>query len=215
VSERPRLLVLVTGTATEIGKTWFSAATAHALRARGLQVAARKPVQSGDEGSATDAELLAAATDADPARVCPAHRTYAIAWAPPMAADELGLPPFTIHDLVAETTWDPGTDVGLVEGVGGPRSPLAFDGDTVDLAHALDPDLVVLVADAGLGTVNAVRLSAGAFAGRPLVVALNRFGRDPLHERNRHHLSAVDRLDVVTSPAELAERLVALLEPRT
>jgi dethiobiotin synthetase len=211
VTERPRLLVLVTGTATEIGKTWFGAATAHALRARGLHVAARKPVQSGDAGSATDAELLAAATDADPARVCPPHRTYAIAWAPPMAADELGLPPFSIDDLVAETTWDPGTDVGLVEGVGGPRSPLASDGDTVDLAHALDPDLVVLVADAGLGTVNAVRLSAGAFTGRPLEVALNRFARDPLHERNRHHLSTVDRLDVVTSPAELAERLVTAL----
>jgi dethiobiotin synthetase len=172
-------------------------------------------VQSGDPGSATDAELLAAATDADPARVCPLHRTYEIAWAPPMAADELGLPSFSIAELVDETTWEPGTDVGLVEGVGGPRSPLAADGDTVDLAHALDPDVVVLVADAGLGTVNAVRLSAGAFAGRPLVVALNRFGADPLHERNREHLTVVDRFDVVTSPAELAARLDARLEPRT
>ncbi len=212
MTERPRLLVLVTGTATEIGKTWFGAATASALRARGLHVAARKPVQSGDPGSATDAELLAAATDTDPARVCPPHRTYELAWAPPMAADELGLPSFSIAELVAETTWEPGTDVGLVEGVGGPRSPLAADGDTVDLAHALDPDLVVLVADAGLGTVNAVRLSAGAFAGRRLVVALNRFGTDPLHERNREHLAVVDRFDVVTSPTELATRLVDELD---
>jgi len=212
---RPHLLVLVTGTATEIGKTWFTSATATALRGHGLRVAARKPVQSAEAGSATDAELLAAATDEDPARVCPAARTYKLAWAPPMAADELGLPPFSIADLVAETTWDANTDVGLVEGVGGPHSPLASDGDTVDLARALEPDLVVLVADAGLGTVNAVRLSAPVFAGRPLLVALNRYGVDPLHARNRMHLETVDRFDVVTSPAELATRVVALLEPRT
>ena len=66
-------------------------------------------------------------------------------------------------------------DVGLVEGVGGPRSPISADGDNVDLAHALAPDLVVLVADAGLGTINAVRLSVGALADFPVLVALNRY----------------------------------------
>jgi dethiobiotin synthetase len=211
MSARPRLLVLVTGTATEIGKTWFGAATAEALRATGLRVAARKPVQSGEPGARTDAEILAAATGADAARVCPPHRSYAIAWAPPMAADELGLPSFTVADLAAELTWDDGTDVGLVEGVGGPRSPIACDGDTVDLARLLEPDVVVLVADAGLGTVNAVRLSGSVFGDTPVIVALNRFGDDPaqarLHERNRDHLAVVDRFDVVSSPAQLASRL--------
>jgi dethiobiotin synthetase len=211
MSARPRLLVLVTGTATEIGKTWFGAAVAAELRAAGVPVAARKPVQSGEPGTRSDAEILAGATSEDVARVCPPHRTYAVAWAPPMAADELGLPPFTVADLAAETTWDEGTDIGLVEGVGGPRSPIASDGDTVDLARLLAPDVVVLVADAGLGTVNAVRLSAAVFAGLPVIVALNRFGDDPvqarLHARNREHLAVVDRFDVVTSPAELATRL--------
>jgi hypothetical protein len=42
---------------------------------------------------------------------------------------------------------------------------------------------VVPVADAGLGTINAVRLSVEAFD-FPLTVALNRFGTDPLHARN-------------------------------
>ena len=209
---RPRLLVLVTGTATEIGKTWFGAATAAELRGRGVRVAARKPVQSGEPGPPSDAELLAAATGEDPARVCPPHRTYAVAWAPPMAADALGLPPFTVGELAAEITWDAGTEIGLVEGVGGPRSPIAADGDTVDLARILEPDLVVLVADAGLGTVNAVRLSAAALADRPLLVALNRFGTDPLHERNLEHLTVVDGFDVVTAPSALATRLAALAE---
>jgi len=213
VNARPRLLVLVTGTATEIGKTWFGAATAAELRTRGARVAARKPVQSGEPGPPSDAELLAAATGEATERVCPPHRTYSVAWAPPMAADALGLPPFTVAELAGEITWDPGTEIGVVEGVGGPRSPIASDGDSVDLAHLLEPDLVVLVADAGLGTVNAVRLSAAALTEWPLVVALNRFGDDPLHRRNLEHLTDVDHFDVVTSPSALATRLAALAAP--
>ncbi|MFN8027035.1 MAG: dethiobiotin synthase [Acidimicrobiia bacterium] len=216
-TRRPALLVLVTGTATEIGKTWFGAATAAELRGAGVQVA-RKPVQSGEPGPPSDADLLAAAPGEPVDRVCPPHRTYPVAWAPPMAADELGLPPFTVADLAAEITWDDGTDLGMVEGVGGPRSPIASDGDSVDLARILDPDLVVLVADAGLGTINAVRLSASAFAGKPVVVALNRFGDDSaaagLHARNLEHLTVVDRFDVVTSPAALAEHLHRQLADR-
>ena len=96
---------------------------------------------------------------------------------------------------------------GFVEGVGGPRSPISDDGDNVDLAHLVAPDLVVLVADAGLGTINAVRLSVDAFADFPVVVALNRYADDPLHARNREHLIAVDGFDVVTAPRELADRL--------
>lgn len=212
MNERPELLVLVTGTATEIGKTWFGAATAAELHARNVRVAARKPVQSGEPGPPSDAELLAAATGEAPDRVCPPHRTYSVAWAPPMAADALGLPPFTVAELAAEITWEPGTEIGLVEGVGGPRSPIASDGDTVDLARILDPDVVVLVADAGLGTVNAVRLAGAVLAERALLVALNRFGHDPLHARNLEHLTVVDLFDVVTSPADLADRLAALAE---
>ncbi len=47
VTPRPAALVFVAGTATDVGKTWWTAAVARELRARGVQVAARKPVQSG------------------------------------------------------------------------------------------------------------------------------------------------------------------------
>jgi dethiobiotin synthetase len=208
---RPRTLVFVAGTATEVGKTWWTAALARELRAAGRAVAARKPVQSGNPGDATDAELLAAATGEDADVVCPPARTLLLAWAPPMAARELGLPPFSTADLAGGIRWPASVDVGLVEGVGGPRSPISDDGDNVDLAHLLAPDLVVLVADAGLGTVNAVRLSMTALADFPVVVALNRYDlgeeRDPLHARNLEHLTTVDGFDVVTSPRALADRV--------
>jgi dethiobiotin synthetase len=199
--------VVVAGTGTEVGKTYVTAATARALRARGVRVAVRKPVQSfaPDDGM-TDVDILAAASGEDPMAVCPPHRRYEIPMAPPMAADALGLIAFSIADLVAELD-EPEDTIVLVESAGGVRSPLAADGDTVDLVDALRPELVVLVADAGLGTINAVRMSVAAFAGFVTVIALNRFGTDRLHERNLEHLVHVDGLDVITAPRALADRL--------
>lgn len=204
---RPPTLVFVAGTATDVGKTWWAAALARELRAAGVHVAARKPVQSGDPGATTDADVLAAATGEDPHAVCPLSRTLLVPWAPPMAARELGVPSFTTADLAGGIDWPPAVDVGVVEGVGGPRSPISDDGDNVDLARLVAPDLVVLVADAGLGTINAVRLSVEVLAEFPVVVALNRYRDAPLHARNLEHLTAVDGFDVVTTPRALAARL--------
>ncbi len=200
--------MFVAGTATDVGKTWWGAALGHELRAAGVHVAARKPVQSGEPNAITDADVLADATGEEPATVCPPSRTLLVPWAPPMAARELGLPPFTTADLAGGIEWPPSVTVGLVEGVGGPRSPISADGDNVALAHLVAPDLVVVVADAGLGAINAVRLSVGAFGDFPVVVALNRFDdNEPLHARNLEHLTSVDGFDVVTTPRELADRV--------
>jgi dethiobiotin synthetase len=210
-SGRPAGLVVVTGTSTGVGKTWFSAVTLGLLRHRGVRVAARKPVQShAPDSGPTDAEVLAAATGEEPATVCRVHRNYPLALAPPMAAETLGKAAFTVADLADELAWPLGTEIGFVEGVGGPRSPLAADGDTVDLVDILHPNVVVIVADAGLGAINAVQLSRAPFAEVPCIVALNRFdpGVDALHERNRAWLELRGGLVVVTSPTALADRLV-------
>jgi dethiobiotin synthetase len=209
VNGRPARLVVVTGTGTEIGKTWFSAATLARLRDRGVRVAARKPVQSFEPGAGpTDADVLAGATGEHPDEVCRPSRSLSVPMAPPMAADALGLPPFAVADLAREVQWPDRIDVGLVEAVGGPRSPLAADGDTVDLVAALAPDVVVIVAEAGLGVINAVRLSVAPFDGRQVVVALNRYdGTDDLHLRNRGWLSDRAGVEVVVAPDALATRL--------
>jgi dethiobiotin synthetase len=166
---RPRRLVLVVGTGTDVGKTWVSAHLLATLRAAGLTVAARKPAQSfdpGDDPAAFDSAVLGAASGEPSESVCRPGRWYEIAMAPPMAADALGRDPFTVAELVEEVSWPPSqVDVGLVETAGGVRSPQAHDGDAVALSGAFAPDIVVLVADAGLGTINAVRLSAGAICG--------------------------------------------------
>jgi dethiobiotin synthetase len=207
---RPATLVAVLGTGTEVGKTWVAAALLAALRADGVAVAARKPAQSAepDDPGRSDAAVLAGATGEDPLAVCPAHRRYARAMAPPMAAAALGLPAFTVAELAAEITWPEGVAVGLVETAGGGASPAADDGDSIALALAVAPDHLVLVADAGLGTLNGVRLTVAALpGGTPLTVVLNRFaGDDPLHVANRDWLRTREGLDVVTDVEALSER---------
>jgi dethiobiotin synthetase len=201
----------VAGTGTDIGKTWVTASCARALRARGLTVAARKPAQSFSAGDTTDAEILAAATGEDPHTVCPPHRWLAIPMAPPMAAAALGLPGFTIATLVDETTvGDHG--ITFVETAGGLRSPIATDGDCVAYLNALQPAAVLLVADAGLGTINLVRLSVDALGEQRVVVYLNRFdGTDDLHVRNADWLRNQESLEIVTDPEALTETFVQLL----
>ncbi|MDQ1436925.1 MAG: dethiobiotin synthetase [Acidimicrobiaceae bacterium] len=206
---RPARVALIAGTGTEVGKTWIAVRVIERLRAdAGLRVAARKPAQSFLTGEGpTDAELLAAATGERPHDVCAPQRWYPLPMAPLMAADALGRAPFTLADLVAELSWPaPAADVGVVESAGGVRSPISADGgDTVDLADALTPDLVVLVADAGLGTINAVRLCLDALAQRPTVVVLNRYDHtDDLHRRNRTWLTDTLAQPVLIDSADVA-----------
>jgi dethiobiotin synthetase len=205
------VLVVVLGTATDVGKTWVSAALLRELTQRGLQVAARKPAQSfdPDDPGPTDADVLAAATGERPYTVCARPFSYPVAYAPPMAAAHLGLAPPTRADLLCGiAAWPEGVDVGLVETAGGPRSPIATDADSVDLVAAMAADRIVLVADAGLGTINAVRLGLASLApGTAAVVFLNRFDEtDDLHRRNREWLEC-DGLTMVTTITDLADAL--------
>lgn len=201
--------IFVAGTGTDVGKTWVTVRLIAELRARGHAVFARKPAQSFtlDERGTTDAELLGAATDEAPTAVCLPHRWYEVAMAPPMAATVLGRPSFTIADLAAETTMN-ADGITFVEGAGGPRSPLADNGDNVAFARAISARFVVLVADAGLGTINAVELSIAALSGFETITMLNRFETIDLHERNRAWLERAGH-SIATSIAELAAQMEA------
>lgn len=206
---RPRQVVVVTGTGTEIGKTWVAAQLIASLREAGVTVAARKPAQSFVAGeTVTDADVLAQASGEAPDVVCPRDRRYPVPMAPPMAAEALGLEPPSLSGLAREIEdgWpDAQVDIGIVEGAGGVASPQATDGDTADLARALRAERAVLVADAGLGTINLVRMSIAALAPVPVLVFLNRYeASDGLHRANRTWLQERDCLEVVVDVGVLA-----------
>lgn len=220
-TSRPRRLVVIAGTGTEVGKTWVAAALLRAAADNGWTVAARKPAQSSLPGETTDADVLSGVTGEPPEVICPYDRTYRVPMAPPMAADASGIEAPALAQLAAEvaSSWvGRFRDLGVVELAGGVASPMAGDGDGSDLAALLEPEAVVLVADAGLGTINAVRLSVAALRQRlgartPIHVFLNRF--DPaneLHRRNLEWLTERDGLAVTTTLHALLDVVIELAE---
>lgn len=222
-AQRPESVVLVAGTGTEVGKTWVARRLITELLGQQISVQARKPAQSFEpEDPTTDADQLAAASGEDPKLVCPEHRCYRVAMAPPMAADVLGAPAIAVAELAREidqswnleaSTGQP-AQVGCVESAGGPWSPIAHDGDGIDLARLVSPEAIILVADAGLGTINAVRPAVTALQEiAPVLVILNRFdSAEVLHERNRLWLKQYYNIDPSTSVTELGSQLLKQLD---
>ena len=222
---RPRHVVGVAGTGTDVGKTYWSVRILRSLVQKGWTVQARKPAQSYEGGTAvaeTDAGLLAEAAGGEPETVCPSSRWYPLAMAPPMASAKLGRSAIAMDDLVQEVekSWSGrAADFALVETAGGVFSPLADTpteqgDDCAAFLAALGVDEVLLIADAGLGTINSVRASVQRLAavgiGRDRVtVGLSRFDpSDAVHATNLVWLQDRDRVSVCTTPEDIAAALI-------
>jgi dethiobiotin synthetase len=153
--------VIVTGTDTGVGKTIVTAAVAAAATQAGLRVAVLKPGQTGIGG---DEEA-----DADVVRRLAAPTTvrtlaeYPDPLAPLSAARVAGLPPLVLADVLAAVEQLAAEhEVVLVEGAGGLLVPMGGGGwTTADLAMALGAPAIV-VARAGLGTLNHTSLTMEA-----------------------------------------------------
>jgi dethiobiotin synthetase len=162
--------LFVTATDTGVGKTEVACALIRGHRARGLDVAAMKPAQSGhDPAEASDAERLrAAAGDLDPAElVCP--YAFAAPLAPAVAARVEGRSVSLDRILEAARALAARHAALVVEGAGGLLTPLTERHTYADLAMALALPVLV-VARAGLGTVNHVALTCEALRTRALTV---------------------------------------------
>jgi len=151
--------LFVTGTDTNVGKTFVSCALIHALRARGRGVAVMKPVETGVRDIPEDAVALrAAAGDAAPLDVvCPVQLRAPLA--PSVAARLEGrtIDPEALARLVDERR--AAADVLVVEGAGGLLVPIAGRFTFADLARRCRLPLLLVAANR-LGTVNHAALTA-------------------------------------------------------
>ncbi len=153
------MFIVVTGTDTEVGKTFAAAAFARALVRSGKRVVAIKPVESGcndARGGPEDGEVLARATGQSlPAR---ALTRLEIPVAPPLAAQMEGveLDPASWITVIRAAAQD--ADVVLVEGAGGLLSPICWDVTILDIARELDARALLVAADR-LGTLNHTMLT--------------------------------------------------------
>jgi dethiobiotin synthetase len=186
--------LFITGTDTGVGKTLVTGAIAALLVHHHRVVAVAKPITTGcvhrREGLVSeDAEWLAhcARTRHPLDLVCP--QRYAEPLAPAVAADRAGVPVDYAAIDRALRIMSEGADVMLVEGIGGIMVPIDPRHTVLDLVRWLNIPAIV-VARAGLGTINHTLLTIGALRQQGIPVAgvvINRYPTDtppPAEETN-------------------------------
>ncbi len=159
--------LFVTGTDTGVGKTFVSCAMVRAARAAGHAVFAFKPVETGCvNGVGEDQTALAKAAGS----VVRGTYRFALPAAPWVAAQAEGVE-IDLDRVRADL--DAGAasaDRVLVEAAGGWRVPITKTGDTSALARLCGLPVVV-VARAGLGTINHTLLTLEAIQRDDLQIA--------------------------------------------
>jgi len=206
--------VFVTGTDTEVGKTVVAAAITAAAVAKGMRVAAFKPVVTGLDDPVLDwprdHELLASVANAgqSPEDVSP-HR-FGPAVSPHLADTEREVDPDALVEAAnAEAAK---ADAIVVEGVGGLLVPLAEEYLVRDFAGELSLP-VVIAARPGLGTISHSLLTieaARAVALRIQAVVLTPWPDEP-SEMQKSNMETIERFGEVpviglpqANPASLA-----------
>lgn len=163
-------VLVITGTGTEVGKTVTTAAVAAAALAAGQSVAVLKAAQTGvrpdERGDADEVARLAGPVTATELARFPEPL------APGTAARRAGMAPVHPHE-VAEAAAKLATehDLVLVEGAGGLLVRFDAAGGTLADAARLLNAPVLVVASAGLGTLNTTELTARELGSRELELA--------------------------------------------
>lgn len=192
--------IAVVGTDTGVGKTVVTAGLVGRLRAKGVDAVGVKPCQTGHPPD-DDAGFVREACGEEAAAVCGRYLEPALA--PEVAADEADeeLSYDEIREFCADALDD--AEVGILEGIGGLRVPLAEGREVVDLVADLGlPALVV--SRSGLGTLNHTALTVEALERRDVPVrgiVLNEYeGRTVAERTNPRVLEGMIGLSVATLP---------------
>jgi dethiobiotin synthetase len=199
--------VFVTGTDTGVGKTVVACALLRGLRARGLDVGAMKPVETGvGAPGPLDAMALrdAAGGKDDLSLICP--QRFALPAAPSVAAAHEGRRVEVEPLEAAFRALAARHRLLVVEGAGGLLVPLTDQLDMAGLAGRFGLP-VLLVCRGALGTINHTRLSLEALAARrlPLAGVVISHASGVLAAAEKHNLDALRR--------ELGARLLGEIPP--
>ena len=155
----------ITGTDTDVGKTYVASCIARTLTQQGKNITPRKPIASGAIRQADgtlvseDARLLKQACQSTESieTICPFQFEQALS---PQTAIELNNQFITTCDLVNACAFNP-EELYLVEGAGGFYSPISSDGLNKDLAQQLGLPVVIVVMNK-LGCINQTLLTIEA-----------------------------------------------------
>jgi dethiobiotin synthetase len=193
--------LFITGTGTEVGKTYVAALIAKQLVSEGVRVGVYKPAASGCRDDVSDDAVAlweAAGRPLTLDDVCPQRFTAPLA--PHLAAREESRRVDAALLRSGYEVWRETYDFVLVEGAGGLMSPLSDDDYNADLARDLGLPLLVVAANR-VGVINDVMqtlITAEAKGLRIAGVVLNETSADGDQSR-------------ATNAAELTQRMTAPL----
>ena len=201
--------LFITGTGTDVGKTYVTGLIGKKLREGGASSAYYKAAMSGNErrpdGTLIPGDALQVKTmsgvEQPLEEMCP--YIYETAVSPHLAAKIEGNP-IEMECVLKNFDRVCGTyDYVTVEGSGGIFCPLRFDEQKIQLEDFIKARSLacLMIADAGLGTINAVVLTAEYMKARKIPVKGIIFNHyepgNPLHEDNRLMCEAMTGLNVV------------------
>lgn len=190
--------LLVTGTDTNVGKTWVSCLIIRRFLEMQVRVGAYKPVCSGAvevDGQLQWADinaLMGATKSDDQNRVCP--QRFRAAVAPNVAARMEGREVDERRLSTGVKAWRDRCDVVVVEGAGGLCCPISDLSTVADFAETILAPVVVVAANK-LGVINHTLLTLEVAAQRELdvrAVILNDTTpseKDESQPSNRRHLA--------------------------
>ena len=193
----------ITGTDTDVGKTYVGAQLASALHQSRLRVCPRKPIESGCkliEGTLhpDDANQYFVAVEKNVSldEICPYRFEPPIS---PQRAARLANQPINIeqaHQACIKNVSD--EEFLMVEGAGGFYSPLCENGLNADLAEALQLP-ILLVANDQLGCINHILLTIEAIQKRNL-----KLSAIVLNSQNLTHDAAMDNAEDLKGLVEMS-----------
>ena len=172
--------IFITGTNTEVGKTFITKNLIERIQLKGYSVSPYKPVETGCiKKSSTliprDSMIYFRAVNKKIAldQINPYRFLEPIS---PAAAIKRSKRKVTINDYLSKLKDLPNSDLTIIEGAGGLCSPLAPDGYNIDLIRKAKVS-TVLVAKDEIGVINNVILSLSMlqkYKIRVLAIVLNR-----------------------------------------
>ena len=189
----------VTGTDTEIGKTWFSTRLVRSLRRRGLRVGVMKPIAAGAfeaEAGWRNEDALALIEASGQGWPYPSVNPYCFRApvSPHIAAAEEGVSIDLSALAQGARVLGAQSDFLVVEGAGGWRAPISQQTSMADLAQVIDLP-IILVVGLRLGCLNHAALSweaIGASGCHPTGWVANRI--DPNLLRSEENVATLSQL---------------------
>jgi dethiobiotin synthetase len=164
--QKNKTAYFITGTDTDVGKTYIAAALVRHFAQQGNTALGMKPVAAGCENingelSNADVKALVAASNVQAELEYVNPYAFAPAIAPHIAAEQAGVTVFIAKIQQAFDRLQAQADVVVVEGAGGFRVPINREQTMADVAVQLGLP-VIMVVGVKLGCINHALMTAGS-----------------------------------------------------